>query len=143
MTRGRNHFKQWTQMKKMFEVLCPHRFHSLTPPVLHAHLYLPPFAAQTLDTPLSSFRLFLSPSFIPLGSLQAPTVRRKTDTAVHFQLDLQKSCKIKGQIALWSPLTRNEPTSVPCLVSSIRIPLLALDTQYTLPFKLSFPVVVR
>lgn len=41
----------------------------------------------------------LSLSSIPLGSLQATTVRRKTDTAVNFQLDLLKSCKIKGQIA--------------------------------------------
>lgn len=43
--------------------------------------------------------VFLSLSFIPLGSLQATTVRRKSDTAVYFQLDLQDSCKIKGQIA--------------------------------------------
>lgn len=84
-------------MEQLFGVICPHCFHSLTPPPLCIHLYLPPFPTQTFDTPLLflCFSLF----FIPLCSLQATTVRRKTDTAVHFQLDLQNSSKIKGQIA--------------------------------------------
>lgn len=67
-----------------------------TPTTLHSPLPASLSHSDLRHTPsLPSFSLF----FIPLCSLQATTVRRKTDTAVHFQLDLQNSSKIKGQIA--------------------------------------------